>query len=58
MLGLGPYYGNKGARQSAFDKQDFYSNNVGQQFVSHYLLTLGFTKDWSSSFYSWIDKKN
>jgi hypothetical protein len=54
---LGPYYGKPGARGSAFDKQDFYSNNIGASFFTNSLFTGTLGKDWSSSFYSWINKK-
>lgn len=53
---FGPIIG-KDTRGSAFDMQDLFSNNLGAFFGTYYWYTGKFTKDWSTSFYNWINKK-
>jgi len=52
---IGPILG-KDTRGSAFDKQDFYSNNLGALFGMNYLYSGKYTQDWSTSFYLWLNK--
>ncbi len=52
---LGPIFG-KNTRGSAFDKQDYYSNEIGSNFFSYCLFTAKLGQDWSTSFENWIKK--
>lgn len=53
---FGPWFG-KDSRGSAFDKQDFYSNNIGANFCSYYLpYRYLFSDDWTTSFVNWMKK--
>jgi len=67
LLGLGveaaqwmgphiPYFDLSHTRGSAFNRQDFYSNNMGAMFGTYYLFTGQFTQDWTSSFYLFLNK--
>lgn len=54
---FGPYIG-KDSRGSAFDFQDFYSNNVGSSFATYNLFSGNlFTKDWATLFHQWMTNK-
>jgi len=51
---LGPLVG-KDSGDSAFNLQDFYSNNIGAQFFSHRVKdSILNDKDWATSFVEWL----
>ncbi len=53
---FGPWIG-KDSRDSAFDRQDFYSNNIGAKFFTYYVVDSILTdRDWAESFVNWLKK--
>ena len=52
-----PFVDLSHTRGSAFNRQDFYSNNLGAMFGTHYLFTGQSHQDWTSSFYLFLNKK-
>jgi hypothetical protein len=51
---LGPYFGKPSSRESSFNKQDYYSNNIGAGFFTYYMVTGKFAYDWTTNFYNWL----
>jgi RHS repeat-associated protein len=40
----------------AFNGQDLYSNAIGDDFVKEYLMIGGYVKDWSTTFYNYLNR--
>jgi hypothetical protein len=53
----GPWFGYN-TRSSAFDRQDYYSNLIGQRFAYYNVFANGniYGGDWSTDFYEWLIK--